>query len=563
MKSSKTRRSIYLRTFSWLLSIWIILMLGFSAYLLHGERQSVKSAFDKDTNTVYSSLYSSIYGNEDEYKLQRALKSLSNPQFSTESFEYAVYSGDYDLVYDSSNTWICEYSVPDDTGNWQPKYGFLYPEKWFSAEELEQIVYYLTFKSDSKKAGDLNSYSVELNGFIDGTEFIPEKIYVVDMYIQSVDDQGNATCTGGRNVDSDPMFDTGYKNTSGLTSFEFGRIDSGYSNYDANAQKSKVHSAVTDKEKLKSEIAACMQNINNGIFIPTETSGLFIGRFYSVLPYSNAPNYNAGTNTNVYWIAVSGECNYLTNILPTALVIWLMCLGVFFGVAWILSSQTWKTYQKREAMEQQRKNTTNAIAHDLKTPLAAISGYAENLLSNVHTEKRTHYASRILENAQRMDQIVQEMLGLSRLESGKQKICLEELSLNELTEAVTGAYADIFTEKNITCSIIGEASITADKTLILRAINNFVSNAAANTSQDGRIEILISDHRWSIMNTGNQISEDQLKAIWQAYHKTDAARSNPKGSGLGLSIVKSIIDLHGFTCGNENVEFGVCFWFEY
>ncbi len=561
MKPVKPKRSIYLRTFACLLSIWLILMLGFSAYLLHVERIAAKNAFDKDINTVYSGLNSSI--RENEYRLQHTLNSLNNQQFSTKSFDFAVYSGDYDLICDFSNTWVCEYSVPAGEGIWKPTYRFLYPEKWFSAEELKQIVYYLNFTSDSKKIRDLDSYSVQLKGYVEGTEFIPEKVYVIEMYITSVDDLGNVSSGGTSSVDCAPTFDTGYKNTSGLPSIEFVHISGGFRNYDVNAKKSKPHAAVTDQEKLKSAITDCVQDINNGVEIRTEAIGFFTGQFYMVLPYNDSLNFISGTNPKIGWIAFSGECNYLSNIFPLMLAVWLMCLGVFSGAAWILSSQTWKTYQRREELEQQRRDTTNAIAHDLKTPLAVISGYAENLVSNVHTEKREHYATRILENARRMDQIVQEMLGLSRLESGTQKISLEELSLNEVTEAVTGAYADIFAEQNITCSIIGDASIKADKTLISRAINNFVSNAVTNTSQDGAIEILITDHRWSIMNTGNQIPEEQLKAIWQAYFKTDSARSNSNGSGLGLSIVKSIIELHGFTCGVENVELGVLFWFEY
>ena len=145
--------------------------------------------------------------------------------------------------------------------------------------------------------------------------------------------------------------------------------------------------------------------------------------------------------------------------------------------------------------------------------------------------------------------------------SRTQKISPEEFSLKKATEAVTSAYTDAFAENEVTFSIVGETSVTAYKTFVSRMIDNFVSIAAAHTSQGGKIEILISDHRWSTTNTGNQISDNERIAIWQKYYKKDAARSDPKGSGLGLSIIKSIADPHGFSCGAENVELGVCIWF--
>ncbi len=83
-----------------------------------------------------------------------------------------------------------------------------------------------------------------------------------------------------------------------------------------------------------------------------------------------------------------------------------------------------------------------------------------------------------------------------------------------------------------------------------------------DTPEGGEITITISARRWSIHNTGAQIPEDQLRAVWQAYYKADTARSRPEGSGLGLSIVKAIMELHGFACGAENTAEGVRFWFE-
>jgi len=559
MKSSKTKRSIYLRTFAWLLSIWLVLMLGFSAYLLFEAKEAAKNTFGQHADSIRYTLSSVAFDDEEEYKLPRLVNIIGYPKFPSGDFDYAIYSNNYNLIYDTGDTWICAYNIPNGPNSWKIGYGFLYPQKWFNDTQIDELKYYLACKGNSTKIGAFNGYEVFFSGWEDGLEFIPDKIWSVSMSILSVNEQGDVTsCSGSVLLDGEPKFESGYENTSGLPYYYNGYFQV---NSVVSPPESVTYTAVINKEKLENAAASFENDLSVGTTLKAETIGLFTDRYYMVLPYDNHMNLNY--SSVAYWLAVSGECNYLTGILPTLLIVWLMCLCVFSGTAWILSSQTWKTYRRQEEIEQQRKDTTNAIAHDLKTPLSAISGYAENLVSSVHTEKREHYAARILENAQRMDRILQEMLSLSRLESGIQKISPEEFSLRETTEAVADIYEDAFADKSITCLISGDAKITADKALISRAINNFVSNASTNTNQGGKIEILIENGRFTITNTGNQIAEDQMISIWQAYYKTDVARSNPKGSGLGLSIVKSIMNIHGFAYGVENTLDGVSFWFEY
>jgi signal transduction histidine kinase len=125
---------------------------------------------------------------------------------------------------------------------------------------------------------------------------------------------------------------------------------------------------------------------------------------------------------------------------------------------------------------------TNALAHDLKTPLSIISGYAQNLQENIHTEKREHYAAHIQANVDRMDKIIRGMLEMTRLESDSLQMKREELSLAESSHEVLDRYRPICQEKSITVGIEGEAVIKADHAMIVRVIDNFFVNALENTT---------------------------------------------------------------------------------
>lgn len=568
-----TKKAIYLRNFAWLLSIWLVLMLGFSAFLLYGERTEARGRFTED---VYSNIYRRIDSDRlwlgEDFRLNNTLKSLSEFEFQTQNFCVAIYAPDKSLMYTSESTWIAgcyildngdsetqgnsvtiDYEPPVNEGYQSPDVVFLNPDKWFNEEEIAQLIYYTNYRDDTKKVGNLWTYSVMLEGWVDGSELIPQTISVHEVRLNNYAED---TMSGSSSTASIYFLETDAKNTKNLPVCSSAWLYPYNLSYQS-PEDSKTLAAALDTERFEAGVERVLQ-MNTSVQI--ETTGLFSERYYIATPYHALID---GTKVDCdFWIAAAGESNFLSGIWKPLLAVWLICFFVFFGAAYVLSHQSWQTYCKRAALEQQRRDTTNAIAHDLKTPLAAISGYAENLMHEVHTEKRDYYAGRIFENVRRMDGILQEMLSLSRLDAGAQRLFPEAISLRALTEEAMQPYSDVLTEKNITLTIQGEGETMADRSLMLRALDNFFSNAVAYTPEGGKITIDISPNRWSICNTGAQIPEDQLKAIWQAYYKADTARSRPEGSGLGLSIVKAIMELHGFACGAENTDEGVRFWFE-
>ncbi len=227
--------------------------------------------------------------------------------------------------------------------------------------------------------------------------------------------------------------------------------------------------------------------------------------------------------------------------------------------------------EKKDKMEQMRGEFISNVSHELKTPLALISGYCEGLKECVNDdpESRDFYCDVILDETDKMTKMVQKLLTLNRLEFGGQKIELDRFNLSELIDSVVDANSLLAEKKGLKIERRYESDIFvwADEFEIEEVITNYISNAVNHVSGKLRIVVSIIDkenvQRVCVYNTGEHISESDLNRIWDKFYKVDKARSREYGgSGIGLSIVKAIMDNHHQMCGCENVEGGVEFWFE-
>ena len=203
-------------------------------------------------------------------------------------------------------------------------------------------------------------------------------------------------------------------------------------------------------------------------------------------------------------------------------------------------------YRKRLEMEQYYRHTAAALAHDLKTPLAAISGYAQNLRENMHTEKREHYAEAIIKNIDNMSTSIEDMLELARLQNAKVKLHKETVDMEELTKEILEPLQGILEEKELTVDINGSMHICADRALMKRAAGNLISNAINYTPTGEKIRILSKNREFQIINTGIFITKEKLKEIKKSFVKGEESRGNKAGNGIGLTIVDEIMKLHGF-----------------
>lgn len=219
--------------------------------------------------------------------------------------------------------------------------------------------------------------------------------------------------------------------------------------------------------------------------------------------------------------------------------------------------------------EEYRKRLISDLTHELKTPLAVIHSYAEGLQSDIAPEKKEQYIQVILDETERMDGMVLQMLDLSRLESGQVKLYVENFSLRELTEYVAQKFEPLLAEKSLTLelNIEGDVPMNGDEARMEQVITNFMSNAVKYSPAGGQIRIRAfrgrTDVYFTITNTANHLSAEGLQKVFDSFYREDTARTE-KSTGLGLAIVKRILSLHRGECYVNNtvlhdqpaVEFG-------
>lgn len=212
------------------------------------------------------------------------------------------------------------------------------------------------------------------------------------------------------------------------------------------------------------------------------------------------------------------------------------------------------------------------VSHELKTPIALIQGYAEGLQDGINDddkESRQFYCEVIMDEANKMNKMVKKLLTLNQIEFGNNQTVMERFDLNDLIQGVLQSVDILVKQDGI--QVVYEnkepISVWADEYQIEEVVTNYISNAIHHAAYEKRIEITVERReetvRVSVFNTGDRIPEDDLDKVWIKFYKVDKARTREYGgSGIGLSIVKAIMDAHNRECGVRNRENGVEFWFE-
>lgn len=223
-----------------------------------------------------------------------------------------------------------------------------------------------------------------------------------------------------------------------------------------------------------------------------------------------------------------------------------------------------------QTAEENRRQLTSHIAHELKTPLAIIHSYTEGLKEHIAEEKRDQYLDTILSETERMDAMVMEMLDLSRLEAGKVTLTRTSFSLGALAQTVYDTFSALAQEKQlqVQLSLSDDATVLADEARIEQVIRNFLSNAVRYTPEGGTVHIKTSTQyirlrktvSFCVENSGHHFSQQELEKLWDSFYQADPSRSS-KGTGLGLAICKNIVSLHGGSCEAKNTDLGVEFSF--
>lgn len=290
--------------------------------------------------------------------------------------------------------------------------------------------------------------------------------------------------------------------------------------------------------------------------------GESIVRPWLVRQYQRTMKYCDYVDGGYVMMSFAAEGCPLKACLPILVPAGVLSLILAMLCAIILSFALLRVWRKQERIEQVRRETTAALAHELKTPLSVLSATAELLGDNLAPEKQAHYLGVIQQQAQRMDGSVRQMLELSRLETGAKALRRTAFSLAELAQERLQAALPTDSTIHTEFAAQGEYEVNADRALLTRALDALLENAVQHTPEGGCIMVHLADGVLSVTNTGDAIPADALPRLWEAYYQADPSRS-AKGDGLGLSIAKTVFDLHGFTCGAENTEIGPKFWFRF
>ncbi len=227
--------------------------------------------------------------------------------------------------------------------------------------------------------------------------------------------------------------------------------------------------------------------------------------------------------------------------------------------------------EKKIQIDEMRKEFLSNVSHELKTPLALIQGYAEGLQEciNDDAESREFYCDVIIDEADKMNRMVKKLLTLNQLEFGNDQVVMERFNMTELINGVANSTKILREQKNIRLELENpeEAWVWGDEFKVEEVITNYMSNAINHADGEKVIRVFYTRSedklRVSVFNTGQPIPEEDIDKIWVKFYKVDKARTREYGgSGIGLSIVKAIMDSFHQQCGVINHEDGVEFWME-
>ena len=235
-----------------------------------------------------------------------------------------------------------------------------------------------------------------------------------------------------------------------------------------------------------------------------------------------------------------------------------------------------KDIEEKSKIEEMRTQFISDVSHELKTPIALIQGYAEGLVENVNSdeENRQFYANVILDEANKMDKLVKQLLELMKLEYGKREFQNANFNITELIQEVIRKSKVMLEENNIEVrmDMPEEVIVFADEFYIEQVVTNYFTNAIKHVKEvfnEKYIKIKIEMRKKTnkvriyVFNTGDNIEEENLQRIWRRFYKVDSSRNRDNGgTGIGLALVKAIMNNYNNDFGVQNKDTGVEFYFD-
>lgn len=535
--------NFFVRVGAGFLAFWLLSMGAFSL-LLGQQRAELMAADIKDSADWYTGDYarymldSKEHEENDPAELRRMLKEQSYQR-------------------NASDALMIETAITDQSGN------ILQSDRWWLTLTDDADTQYLVDMSDQPQnvleaiyvgsgVADLEAlpHDIRFEAWVDSDEAYLKSVTVrpyeeVNGKLKLTDEVNTVECA----YDADKM------SNLPLKTLTISRIS--YPGTPGTNERPTAKQEAADMTSPKrKEMRAWVEN-------PSEAgSAAPVVRPWLVRQYQRTMKYCDYVDGGYVMMSFAAEGCPLKACLPILVPAGVLSLILAILCAIILSCALLRVWRKQERIERVRRETTAALAHELKTPLSVLSATAELLGDNLAPEKQAHYLSVIQQQAQRMDGSVRQMLELSRLETGAKALRRTAFSLAELAQERLQAALPTDSTIHTEFAAQGEYEVNADRTLLMRALDALLENAVQHTPEGGCITVHLADGVLSVTNTGDAIPADALPRLWEAYYQADPSRS-AKGDGLGLSIAKTVFDLHGYVCGAENTEIGPKFWFRF
>ncbi len=235
------------------------------------------------------------------------------------------------------------------------------------------------------------------------------------------------------------------------------------------------------------------------------------------------------------------------------------------------NNQLQKDIEQKEKIEDMRNEFLGNVSHELKTPIALIQGYAEGLKEGVNDdpESREFYCDVIMDEAGKMNQMVRNLLTLNQLEFGNDEMQFERFDIVRLVKGVIASCEILVQQADAKVDFIADEYlyVWADEFKTEQVVRNYLTNAIHHVENEKRIEVRIATvdnkARISVFNSGKPIPEEDVPKLWDKFYKVDKAHTREYGgNGIGLSIVKAIMESFHQRYGIRNFNNGVEFWFE-
>lgn len=316
--------------------------------------------------------------------------------------------------------------------------------------------------------------------------------------------------------------------------------------------KSKPKYSQKDVEKILSDNSLSDNSLLTDIYYEPASVSDGIFKYYVLLGdcFYYTENHMVNNSPNEYkevirtfYITSLKEINLLDDCLWKFITVFFVAFTIMVVVITI-EIFSWRDFKRRTAQEETRLEMTNAIAHNLKTPLFVIGGFAENLKNEDDRKKKLHNIEIIQQQTEEMDSLIRRMLDLSRFDSPALKLNCEVFDFKPFIEKILENYY-VHTEHEIIFIYNSKPKIKADPDLLKMVLENLIDNAEKYADYGSDITIKVSDDIFSVSNQCSSFDKENITKLWQPYFRA-AKGDNKSGSGIGLSIVKSALEMHKF-----------------